>query len=99
MATIIYPNGNQVNVIKEEGRFTLEDQQAIVEGYIEYGFIDNESDTVMVVNDEGALRQLKPNQVASDLYWQHWHAHKSRAIFGTVLVGSTKEILGDDEEE
>ena len=99
MATIIYPNGNQVSVIKEEGIFTLEDQQAIVEGYIEYGFIDNENDTVMVVNDEGALRQLKPNQVASELYYHHWNAQKGRAIFGTVLVGTTKEILGEDEEE
>lgn len=69
---------DEVQVVKPDDKyFTLKELQNAVEGYIEVvpslfkHYLD-------VVNEEGLLRRLKPNQIASRLF------HKQ--YYGNVLV-------------
>lgn len=45
----------------------------------------------MVVDDEGARKELAANEMASQLYWASGY-QPGWMIRGTVLIGSTEEI-------
>ena len=63
MALIITPNYEVLPIEPENGKFTLEQLQSIVEGYIEVVHIGKEE--LMIVNEEGLLRNMEVNDVAS----------------------------------
>ena len=63
MALVITPNYEVTPIEPENGKFTLELLQSIVEGYIEIVHIGNEE--LMVVNEEGRLRGMEVNDVAT----------------------------------
>lgn len=63
MALIITPNYEVTPVEPENGKFTLEQLQSIVEGYIEIVRIGEKE--LMIVNEEGLLRNMEVNDVAT----------------------------------
>ena len=63
MALIIIPNYEVSPIEPENGKFTLEQLQSIVEGYIEVVHIGEKE--LMVVNKEGLLRNMEVNDVAT----------------------------------
>ena len=63
MALIITPNYEVTPIEPENGKFTLELLHSIVDGYIEIVHIGN--DELMVVNEEGRLRGMEVNDVAT----------------------------------
>lgn len=63
MALIITPNYEVTPIEPENGKFTLEQLQIIVEGYIEVVHIGEKE--LMVVNEEGLLRNMEVNDVAT----------------------------------
>lgn len=63
MALVITPNYEVTPIEPENGKFSLELLQSIVEGYIEIVHIGN--DELMVVNEEGRLRGMEVNDVAT----------------------------------
>lgn len=63
MALIITPNYEVTPIEPENGKFTLEQLQSIVEGYIEVVHIGE--DELMVVNEEGLLHGMEVNDVAT----------------------------------
>jgi|TARA_R110000751_G_scaffold134837_4_gene237418 hypothetical protein len=84
MATLIKSNGE-----KQDGYVatTLSEMQGAVGGYIEFIYLPNNSglnNKVLVVNDEGALKQLPRNVEASQLAGQN--------IVGDVLLMNQKDI-------
>lgn len=87
MALIIKTSGERTHVSPENGEyFSLEELQKIVVGYIELVNIKKVfTDDVMVVNEEGSLMKLKPNEEAS-IYAQ-------QPIVGDVLICKSTEIV------
>ena len=63
MALIITPNYEVSPIEPENGKFTLEQLQSIVEGLIEVVHIGEKE--LMVVNEEGLLRNMEVNDVAT----------------------------------
>ena len=63
MALIITPNYEVTPIEPENGKLTLEQLQSIVEGYIEIVHIGEKE--LMVVNEEGLLRNMEVNDVAT----------------------------------
>ena len=66
MALIITPNYEVTPIEPENGKFTLEQLQSIVEGYIEVVHIGEKE--LMVVNEEGLLRNMEVNDVATTYF-------------------------------
>lgn len=64
MALIITPNYEATPIEPENGKFTLEQLQSIVEGYIEIVRIGEKE--LMIVNEEGLLRNMQVNAVATN---------------------------------
>lgn len=64
MALIITPNYEATPIEPENGKFTLEQLQSIVEGYIEIVRIGEKE--LMIVNEEGLLRNMQVNDVATN---------------------------------
>ena len=82
MARIIKPDGTEIEVNPKNGTdFSLEELQAIVEGYIEPIYFEH---GVMVVNEEGFMKNLKPNWKASEMARQ--------IIVGNVLLCANNQI-------
>ena len=65
-----------------KGGFKLKEMQEIVGGYIEIVSLDG--GMIMVVNEEGLLKRLPPNVIASEL--------AGRVIVGSVLVCREKDV-------
>ena len=77
MAEWIKASGEVVEVgPKNNKKFTLEELQTFVDGYIEAVYLGRE---VMYVNEEGRLRSLPYNERASK--------RANRLIVGDVIVG------------
>lgn len=87
MALIIKTSGERTHVTPENGEyFSLKELQKVVGGYIELVNIKAVfTDDVMVVNEEGNLMELAPNEEAS-IYAQ-------QPIVGDVLICKRKEIM------
>lgn len=64
MALIITPNYEVTPIEPENGKFTLGQLQSIVEGYIELIHIGEKE--LMIVNEEGLLRNMQVNDVATN---------------------------------
>ena len=75
---------------------SLEDQQAILEGPIKVIYIDGDRDIVMVINgDEGAMRNLPINALASDrcLAFAQTHPEKYFMSNGISEILSLKGLI------
>lgn len=80
-ATLIKTDGTQVAVAPGHGdKFTLEELQDFVGGYIELAYKDE--DMLIICNEEGKLHGLPINVVATTL----WH-EKASWSYGDYLVG------------
>lgn len=82
MATWIKTNGNRVEVEPKNGTdFQLEELKEYVDGYIEILFFGR---MLMIVNEEGKLRNLRPNITASLM--------TGLTIVGNVLVCNREQV-------
>lgn len=82
-AKIIKANGLIRDITPAGDTFTLEELQEIVGGYIELAWLPH--GMVLVVNEEGKLKNLPVNVVATELY-------KADVIVGDVLLCNEKLI-------
>ena len=64
MKVLIYRVGKEPSV--EDIEMTLEGQQAVVEGLIEYVYPFDDYDLALVCNEEGKINGLQPNKVVCD---------------------------------
>lgn len=86
MAKWIKTNGLIENVKPANGTdFSLEELQGFVNGYVEIVRFPNKHDLIMIVDDEGALKDDKAiNWQASSVVGQF--------IFGNVLICKNEEV-------
>lgn len=90
MATIVKSSGLVEETRPANGRdFTLSELQAIVGGFIEIVPLDEEH--IMVVNEEGLLKGLDENKVATSLYHRK-NKLTTNYIVGDVLVCRCEEV-------
>ena len=93
MALLVKADGSLSVVVPIGREFTLEELQGFVGGYIELlkirGGVDGYGDfEMMFVNEEGKLRGLPPNLIATALYV--YGAHD--AVVGDVLLCTSGEV-------
>lgn len=89
MAQIIKTNGEIVEVEPKNGKdFKLKELQAIVDGYIEIVWLPNEK--IMVINEDGKLRELKENAKATDIYLNAFGYPD--VIVGDVLICDANQV-------
>jgi hypothetical protein len=93
MAYLLKTDGTIHEVKPATGRvFTIGELQGMVGGYIEV--VRTHTGDFMVVNEDGKLRGLPPNDVATERY-----PHGRRdPIVGDVLIATWEELEGDDED-
>ena len=77
MAQLIKTDGSIVNDVSVD---TLQQQQQLVDGYIEYVY---KEDRVFIVNEEGLLRSMDFNAKASEM--------SGRPLVGDVVVAYQSE--------
>lgn len=91
MALIYRASGDVENVEPKNGTdFQLEELQAIVDGWIEIKFLRDDEGRVMVLNEEGKLRNLPYNERATMLYRKFVYEHDF--IVGDVLICDKSQI-------
>lgn len=78
MAQLIKTDGSIINDVAVD---TLQQQQQLVDGYIEYVYQD---DKVFIVNEEGLLRSMDFNAKASEM--------SGRPLVGDVVVAFQSEL-------
>lgn len=78
MAQLIKTDGSIVNDVSVD---TLQQQQQLVDGYIEYVY---KEDRVFIVNEEGLLRSMDYNAKASEM--------SGRPLVGDVVVAYQSEL-------
>jgi Domain of unknown function (DUF3846) len=78
MAQLIKTDGSIVNDVSVD---TLQQQQQLVDGYIEYVY---KEDRVFIVNEEGLLRSMDFNAKASEM--------SGRPLVGDVVVAYQSEL-------
>ena len=78
MAQLIKTDGSIINDVAVD---TLQQQQQLVDGYIEYVYRD---DKVFIVNEEGLLRSMDFNAKASEM--------SGRPLVGDVVVAFQSEL-------
>ncbi|MBI4201193.1 MAG: DUF3846 domain-containing protein [Chloroflexi bacterium] len=89
MAEVIKTDGIRQEITPREGkRFKLEELQAIVGGFIEIVALPGRR--IMVLNEEGKLKQLPSNAAATAL--ARGTIAGSDFIVGDVLVCLSKEV-------
>ena len=90
MATIIKTDGYVINIEPKDGKeFSLEEMQTIVSGYIE--IVDLPDGNYMVVNEDGKLKGLAINHVATQIYTNALPGVYD-VIVGDVLVCNKHQI-------
>ena len=88
MATLIKTDGTSREIApKNKKAFTLDEMQAFVGGFIE--IVGMGEDQVMIVNEEGLLKGLGTNTIASMFAGQH--------IVGDVLFATLRHAGRDTE--
>ena len=88
---LIQPDGYASRVTPNNGKhYELGELQKVVGGYIELVPIPGSSELLAIVNEEGLLAKLTPNQRASVFIKQ--------VVVGTVMIVN-KSHLGEDENE
>ena len=89
MAQIIKSNGETKTVEPKNGTdFKLEELQAIVGGYIQIAYLRD--DEIMVMDDEGKLKEKDLNLQASLRYRRDVNPYDS--IVGDVLICNTNQV-------
>lgn len=89
MILIIKTDGS-VSEFKPAGkRITLEEMQKIVGGYIEMLHLDGRSKKVLVVNEEGKLKNLPINHKATLMAKSDWIQD---IIVGDVIFADSEDI-------
>ena len=89
MAKIIKANGEKIEVSPNNGNdFKLEELQSIVDGYIEIVWMPNNE--IMVVNEDGKLRDLPVNQEATKIYQEIFGFNDM--IVGDVLLCNANQV-------
>lgn len=89
MAQIIKSNGETKTVEPKNGTdFELEELQAIVGGYIQKAYLRD--DEIMVMDDEGKLKEKDLNLQASLRYRRDVNPYGS--IVGDVLICKTNQV-------
>ena len=78
MAQLIKTDGT---IVKDVAVETLQQQQQLVDGYIEYVY---KEDKVFIVNEEGLLRSMDFNAKASEM--------SGRPLVGDVVVAYQSEL-------
>lgn len=95
-AKIVTPEGRvQVVVPKDGKKFTLEEMQKIVGGYIEVVRPPGQMGAVMVCNEDGKLEGLPANSLASQMWCEGAEKGSPRendGIVGTVLLCHESQI-------
>ena len=82
-------NGEVQDVTPANGTdFSLEELQGFVGGYIELGLISD--GRIMVLNEEGKLNGLAPNQKATEIYQNQVYAFDY--VCGDVLICDSEMI-------
>lgn len=82
MGMLISVDGEQTAVEPKSATFSLDELQNYVEGFIEIITIDDAR--TAIVNDEGLIRQMPMNPVASQVV--------GRLLVGPVLIVAPDEI-------
>lgn len=91
MALIYRASGDVENVEPKNGTdFSLEELQKIVDGLIEIKFLRDDEGRVMILNEEGKLRNLLYNERATTLYRKFVYEHDF--IVGDVLICDKSQI-------
>lgn len=91
MALIYRASGDVENVEPKNGTdFQLEELKSIVGGWIEIKFLSDDKGRVMVLNEEGKLRNLPYNERATMLYRKFVYEHDF--IVGDVLICDKSQI-------
>lgn len=89
MAQIIKSNGETKTVEPKNGTdFKLEELQAIVGGYIQIAYLRD--DEIMVMDDEGKLKEKDLNLQASLRYRRDVNPYDS--VVGDVLICKTNQV-------
>lgn len=89
MAQIIKANGQIVEAEPKNGKyFKLRELQKIVDGYIEVVWMPN--DKIMVVNEDGKLRELETNVEATRIYYNAFGYQD--IIVGDVLLCDSNQV-------
>jgi len=87
MAQFIKSNGAELELLPEKGtQFTLKELQDLVDGFIE--IVPAKDGRLIIINEEGKLKDLPLNQKASLLY----KFVGKDVIVGDVLVCDKSEI-------
>lgn len=90
MAQILYANGEVRNVEPRKGNtFSLEELQKIVGGFIE--LVRLNALQYMVVNDEGLIRNLPYNALATEAFNLAFQPKKGLVV-GDVLICDVNQI-------
>lgn len=90
MARIYKAHGEMINIEPKNGTdFSLEEMQAIVSGYIEIVYLQNEK--IMVLNEEGKLKGLAINHEATRIFRKSY-PYTNDVIVGDVLVCNETEV-------
>lgn len=90
MAKIIKADGQVIEVSPKNGSdFKLDELKAIVNGYIEPVYLNDEQ--MMVVNEEGKLYGLPVNLIATEIY-NITHQPHTDVIVGDVLFCKRNEV-------
>lgn len=83
MAVIIKTSGEAIKTSPQNGKyFQLKELQEFVGGFIEIAHLGD--DAIMVLNEEGKLKGLEYNSVATNLYQSYYGM--GDYIVGNVLV-------------
>ena len=91
MATILKSDGSRKKTKpKNKTHFELKELNKVVDGHIEIIYLPKES-SLMVVNEEGKLKDKPINTEATRLYRKNF-PHISDFIVGDVLVCGQREI-------
>lgn len=66
MATLIEPSGKTTTVAPKNGTsFSLEELQGFVGGYIEFVSVSDDGKLVLIIDEEGKLKEKPDNEVAT----------------------------------
>lgn len=91
MAKVIKTSGETIEVSPRNGTdFQLDEMHEFVEGYIEVVYLDNGQ--LMVVNEEGKLKGLPYNPVATEVARSKCKYFVDDWIVGDVLVCEGNQV-------
>jgi hypothetical protein len=95
-ATLITPQGEATPVDPKNGTdFQLDELKEFVGGYIEVVHPPNMPGVIMVLNEEGKLKGLAHNEIATRLWQKGAQAGSPRMadpVVGTVLLCHTSQV-------